>query len=216
MTIWQDAGPWIEDSVFEEVTTGMQASLPMCFMQWLPPLYNLGHVSMVDDEGATFVGEQPGRKLYKVDVKLGPIKCSVVSETVQEGLECLGQHLKSFLRTRDLKKMTEQADEAAESKFQYVQGSGIVKVIMEGEGKTPVLPPLDVFILQKKLKDGKFPSNYGVKDEYGCCKVFLCDLCATRLVGAEALKQHVESERHKRRLSWFLVNDHRVETFRYD
>eukprot|EP00092_Neocalanus_flemingeri_P045044 GFUD01050165.1.p1 GENE.GFUD01050165.1~~GFUD01050165.1.p1 ORF type:complete len:1287 (-),score=400.71 GFUD01050165.1:284-4144(-) len=214
LAMLKDAGPWIEDSVFEEVTTGIKASLPMCYMTWLPPLYNLGHVSMVDAEGATFVGEQPGRKLYQVFVKLGPLKCSVVSETVQEGLECLGQHLKSFLRTRDLKKLTEQSAEEVECKFQYVQGSGIVKVIMEGEGKTPALPPLDVFILQKKLKDGKFPSNYGVKDEYGCCKVFLCDLCATRLIGADALKQHVESERHKRRLSWFFVNGRGLETFR--
>ena len=188
----------------------------MCYMTWLPPLYNLGHVSMVDAEGATFVGEQPGRKLYKVEVKLGPVKCSVVSDTVQDGLECLGQHLKSFLRTRDLKKLTDQtAVEDAESKFHYVDGTGIVKVMMEGEGKTPVLAPLDVFILQRKLKDGKFPLNYGVKDEYGCCKVFLCDLCATRLVGADALKQHVESERHKRRLGRFCVNDCQLETFRY-
>lgn len=210
----KEAGPWIEDSVFEEVTTGIKASLPMCYMSWLPPIYNLAHVSMVDQDGATFVGEQPGRKLYQVVVKLGPLKCALVSETVQDGLQCLGQHLKSFLRTRDLKKLTEQKSEAAEEKFQFVKGSGIVKVIMEGEGKAPVLPPLDLFILQKKLKDGKFPPNYGVKDEYGCCKVFLCDLCATRSVGADALKQHVESERHLRRLGRFHVNDHEIETFR--
>ena len=201
--------------MFEEVTTVIKASLPMCYMSWLPPLYNLAHVSMVDQDGATFVGEQPGRKLYQVVVKLGPIKCSLVSETVQEGLQCLGQHLKSFLRTRDLKKLVEQKPEVADEKFQFVTGSGIVKVIMEGEGKVPVLPPLDLFILQKKLKDGKFPPNYGVKDEYGCCKVFLCDLCATRSVGAESLKQHVLSERHQRRLGRFHVNDHEIETFRY-
>jgi len=210
----KEAGPWIEDHVFEEVTTGIKAALPMCYMLWLPPLYNLAHVSMVDAEGATFVGEQPGRKLYQVLVKLGPIKCSVVNETVQEGLESLGQHLKSFLRTRDLKKLTEQKSEEVEEKFQFVKGSGIVKVIMEGEGKVSVLPPLDLFILQKKLKDGKFPPNYGVKDEYGCFKVFLCDLCSTRSVGAEALKLHVESERHLRRLGNFFVNDREIETFR--
>ena len=200
--------------MFEEVTTGIKASLPMCYMTWLPPLYNLAHVSMVDAEGATLVGEQPGRKLYQVVVNLGPVKCSVVSDTVQDGLESLGQHLKSFLRTRDLKKLTEKISEETEEKFQFVKGSGIVKVIMEGEGKTPVLPPLDLFILQKKIKDGKFPPNYGVKDEYGCCKVFLCDLCATRSVGAEALKLHVESERHLRRLGKFFINLQEIETFR--
>lgn len=214
LAMLKEAGPWIEENVFEEVTTGIKASLPMCYMTWLPPLYNLAHVSMVDAEGATLVGEQPGRKLYQVVVKLGPVKCSVVSDTVQDGLESLGQHLKSFLRTRDLKKLTEKIPEETEEKFQFVKGSGIVKVIMEGEGKTPVLPPLDLFILQKKIKDGKFPPNYGVKDEYGCCKVFLCDLCATRSVGAEALKLHVESERHLRRLGKFFINLQEIETFR--
>jgi len=214
LAMLKEAGPWVEENVFEEVTTGIKASLPMCYMTWLPPLYNLAHVSMVDAEGATLVGEQPGRKLYQVVVKLGPLKCSVVSDTVQDGLESLGQHLKSFLRTRDLKKLTEKTPEETEEKFQFVKGSGIVKVIMEGEGKTPVLPPLDLFILQKKIKDGKFPPNYGVKDEYGCCKVFLCDLCATRSVGAEALKLHVESDRHLRRLGKFFVNLQEIETFR--
>jgi len=215
LAMLKEAGPWIEDSVFEEVTTGIKASLPIAYMSWLPPLYDLSHVSMVDAEGATYVGEQPGRKLYKVSVKLGPIRCDAVTDTVQEGLECLGQHLKSFLRTRDLKKLTEQKFEDEDfSKFRFVKGSGIVKVIMEGEGKTPVLPPLDLFTLQKKLKDGKFPPNYCVKDEYGCCKVFLCDLCSTRSVGADALKNHVESGRHMRRLGKFFVNGHEHETFR--
>ena len=41
------------------------------------------------------------------------------------------------------------------------------------------------------------------------------DLCATRSVGAESLKQHVLSERHQRRLGRFHANDHEIETFRY-
>ena len=44
------------------------ASLPMSLNTWAPPKYNLSHVSMLDSEGATFVGEQPGKKLYKSEV----------------------------------------------------------------------------------------------------------------------------------------------------
>lgn len=213
LAMLREAGPWVEDSLFDEVTNGLKANLPMCFMNWLPPLYNISHVSMVDAEGATFVGEQPGRKLYKVVAILGPIKCETVSETVQDGLECLGHHLKSFLRTRDLTKILEATIDN-EEKVQFVKGSGIISVNMEGEGKTTVLPPLDIFILQKKLKDGKFPPNYSVTDEYGCSKVFVCELCNVKLIGVEKLKEHVESERHLRRLGRFFVNNQEFETFR--
>ena len=107
--------------------------------------------------------------------------------------------------------------EGLTSVYHYVAGSGIVSVFMEGEGRTVVLPALDIFNLQKKLKDGKFPNNYGARDEYGCNKVFMCDLTNTRIGGVnahEALKVHVDSQRHQRRLGRFYFKDVCIETFR--
>ena len=40
----------------------------MTFHSWLPARYNLSHVSMLDAEGATLIGETPGRKLYRAEV----------------------------------------------------------------------------------------------------------------------------------------------------
>ena len=195
-----------------EVTNGLTAALPPSQAGWLPPRYNISHVSMEDSQGVTFVGEQPGRKLYRATCQLGPLQCQAVSEAAQDALQCLGQHLKSFLRTRDLDSFEEGGEEA---QGVYVQGSGIVNVMMEGEGKTQVLPPLDIYFLQPKLKDGRFPPDYGARDEYGCTKVFLSDLTNTRLVGHEALVQHCQSERHQRRLGRFIVNGKTIETFRW-
>ena len=216
----QESGPWISEGVYEEVTTSVTAALPMSLHSWAPPRYNLSHVSMLDSEGATFVGEQPGRKLYRAEVLLGPLKCHAVLENPKEAVQALGTHLKSFLSTRNLVALNESSEEELEAqskRYNYVAGSGIVSVVMEGEGREMVLPPLDIFTLQKKLKDGLFPLNYGAKDEYGCSKVFMSDLCSTRIGGAEAheaLKVHVDSERHQRRLGRFFFKDICIETFR--
>ena len=178
---------------------------------------------MLDSEGATLAGETPGScpaKLYKAEIVLGPLKISSVTENPQEAVQTAGHHLKSFLTTRDLKTLTESSeDELRElsEKFEYVKGSGIVSVLMEGEGKAQVLPPLDIFILQKKFKDGKFPVNYSAKDEYGCCKVVISDLCNTRITGPDthqALKDHVQSERFVRRLGRIYINNVEVECFK--
>ena len=175
---------------------------------------------MLDSEGATLAGETPGRKLYKAEILLGPLKISSVTENPQAAVQTAGQHLKSFLTTRDLKSLTESSEEELQKlteKYEYVKGSGIVSVLMEGEGKAQVLPPLDIFILQKKFKDGKFPVNYGAKDDYGCCKVLISDLCNTRLVGQdthETLKAHVQSERYLRRLGRVFINNVEIECFR--
>ena len=216
----QETGPWIPDSMYEEVTTSISACLPMALSSWTPPRYNLSHVSMLDSEGATFVGEQPGKKLYKAEVILGPLKCLAVSDHAKEAVQALGNHLKSFLSTRNLVALSDSNEDQLKKlteNYCYVAGTGIVSVSMEGEGKAQVLPPLDIFILQKKLKDGLFPVNYGARDEYGCCKVFLSELCQTRIAGPDAeqaLKAHVESERHQRRLGRFFFNGVLIETFR--
>ena len=175
---------------------------------------------MLDSQGATLVGETPGRKLYRAEILLGPVKIASVTENPQDAVQSAGHHLKSFLNTRDLKTLTESSEEELRqlsAKYEYVTGSGIVSVTMEGEGKAQVLPPLDIFILQKKFKDGKFPVNYGAKDEYGCCKVLISELTNTRIAGQdvhEALKAHVQSERYQRRLGRIFVNNVEIETFR--
>ena len=192
----------------------------MAFHCWFPICYNLSHVAMLDSEGATLIGETPGRKLYKAEVLLGPLKCSAVTDSPRDAVAALGVHLKSFLSTRNLIALNESCQEDLEkltAKYHYVAGSGIVSVFMEGEGRAVVLPALDIFILQKKLKDGKFPNNYGARDEYGCSKVFMCDLTNTRIGGAnahETLKVHVDSDRHQRRLGRFYFKGVCIETFR--
>lgn len=202
------------------VTDSITASLPMALHCWLPARYNLTHVSMLDSEGATLIGETPGRKLYRAEVLLGPLKCAAVTDNPKDAVAALGVHLKSFLSTRNLIALNESSEEDLEgltSKYHYVAGSGIVSVFMEGEGRAIVLPALDIFNLQKKLKDGKFPTNYGARDEYGCNKVFMCDLTNTRIGGVnahEALKVHVDSQRHQRRLGRFYFKNVCIETFR--
>jgi len=60
------------------------------------------------------------------------------------------------------------------------------------KGKEQVLAPLDLFILQKVLKGGGFPPMYSSKDMWGCEKVFYCDVCGHRILGADSLIQHVQ------------------------
>ena len=51
----------------------------MAFMSWLPPLYNAEHVSTTDpNTGAAWVGEVPGRSLYRATCLLGPLTVQVV------------------------------------------------------------------------------------------------------------------------------------------
>ena len=102
----------------------------------------------------------------------------------------LGPHISSLLRTRDLTKLTSDPGKGAV----YVGGQDIIKVMMEeaGEGgrPVPVLPPLDLHILQSKLANGRLPPGYGLRDEYNCIKLALCQLCSSRLpANHEALKQ---------------------------
>ena len=116
-----------------------------------------------------------------------------VAATLSEAMTSLGPHMSSLLRTRDLTKLTSgHLDHPG--KGVYVGGQDIIKVMMEeaGEGGRPVavLPPLDLHILQSKLAGGKLPPGYGLRDEYNCIKLALCQLCSSRLPAThEALKQ---------------------------
>ena len=191
------------------MTTSIKAALPMAFMSWLPPLYNAEHVSTTDpNTGAAWVGEVPGRSLYRATCLLGPITVQVVlkssrflviididqavAATLSEAMTSLGPHISSLLRTRDLTKLTSSGVDPA--KGVYVGGQDIIKVMMEeaGEGGRPVavLPPLDLHILQSKVAGGRLPPGYGLRDEYNCIKLALCQLCSSRLPAThEALKQ---------------------------
>ena len=114
-----------------------------------------------------------------------------VAATLSEAMTSLGPHISSLLRTRDLTKLTSGVEPA---KGVYVGGQDIIKVMMEeaGEGGRPVavLPPLDLHILQSKVAGGRLPPGYGLRDEYNCIKLALCQLCSSRLPAThEALKQ---------------------------
>ena len=87
--------------------------------------------------------------------------------------------------------MTRLAAPETIGRLTYASGLGIVKVVLE-KGKEQVLAPLDLFILQKVLKGGGFPPMYSSKDVWGCEKVFYCDVCGHRILGADSLIQHVQ------------------------
>ena len=98
----QQAGPWMKEEDLDQVshkfetfptsfqthfnsqvTSSIKAALPMAFMSWLPPLYNAEHVSTTDpNTGAAWVGEVPGRSLYRASCLLGPITVQVKSVIV--------------------------------------------------------------------------------------------------------------------------------------
>ena len=116
-----------------------------------------------------------------------------VAATLGEAMTCLGPHISSVLRTRDLTKLTSDPD-LGYGKEAYVRGQDIIKVVMEerGDGGRPVavLPPLDLHLLQSKLAGGRLPPGYGVRDEYSCVKTVLCQLCSVRVpANHEALKR---------------------------
>ena len=158
-----------------------------------------------------------------------------VAATLSEAMTSLGPHISSLLRTRDLTKLT--SGNLDPGKGVYVGGQDIIKVMMEeaGEGGRPVavLPPLDLHILQSKLAGGKLPPGYGLRDEYNCIKLALCQLCSSRLpANHEALKQvictiaikdqcsffclqHVECARHQAKLGRVIVDERTVEEFRF-
>ena len=163
-----------------------------------------------------------------------------VAATLSEAMTSLGPHISSLLRSRDLTKLTSgHLDHPG--KGVYVGGQDIIKVMMEeaGEGGRPVavLPPLDLHILQSKLAGGRLPPGYGLRDEYNCIKLALCQLCSSRLpANHEALKQvrriistisydnvkcsfffpqHVECARHQAKLGRVIVEERTVEEFRY-
>ena len=158
-----------------------------------------------------------------------------VAATLSEAMTSLGPHISSLLRTRDLTKLT--SGHLDPVKGVYVGGQDIIKVMMEEAGKggrpVAVLPPLDLHILQSKLAGGRLPPGYGLRDEYNCIKLALCQLCSSRLPAThEALKQvrciyvkvcqclsycfqHVECARHQAKLGRVIVGERTLEEFRF-
>lgn len=170
----QTAGPWVAPAEVEAVTTAITAALPMAMMAWLPPRYDAEHVSTRDAAtGAAWPGEVAGRSLYKATVVLGPLTLAAVATTLAEAVASLGKHAASLLRTRDLAKLTGEVED--KPKEVYVRGQDVMVVVMEGAGEggrpAPILPPLDLHLLQPRLAGGRLPPGYGARDEYGCMKV---------------------------------------------
>jgi hypothetical protein len=192
----QQAGPWVGPEELAVVTGSVKAALPMALMAWLPPLYNAEHVPTRDPmTGAAWVGEVPGRCLYRASVLLGPVTLQAVAATLSEAVACLAPHAGSLLRTRDLSTLTAGPLDG-DPLEPYVRGQGVMQVAMEeaGDGLTvhpvPVLPPLDLHLLQLRLAGGRLPAGYGARDEYGCVKVALCLVCQARTPAShEALFQ---------------------------
>ena len=168
------AGPWVAPAEVEAVTTAITAALPMAMMAWLPPRYDAEHVSTADPAtGVAWAGEVAGRSLYRATVVLGPLTLAAVAATLFEAVASLGKHAASLLRTRDLAKLTSEVEDKAREV--YVRGQDVLVVVMEGAGEggrpAPLLPPLDLHLLQPRLAGGRLPPGYGARDEYGCMKV---------------------------------------------
>ena len=81
----QQTGPWLEGEELDQVTTSVKAALPMAKMSWLPPRYNVSHVATRDPStGQAWVGEVPGRSLYKATLLLGPLTVQAVCSSLAE------------------------------------------------------------------------------------------------------------------------------------
>ena len=101
--------------------------------------------------------------------------------------------------------------------FLLFKGPGIIEVRLEGPNyKSPndlVIPSMDVFLVQRELRKGKFPPNYGQQDTWNCIKTFYCTRCMTRMNGTESLMTHVKNIKHWRKIGKFFINGQLVQTF---
>jgi len=103
----------------------------------------------------------------------------------------------------------------------YVQTSGLIDVRLEshqgakttGGLKDQILPPVDVYVMQENLKEGKFPPYYGDVDPWGYCKVFYCYRCMTKINGVDMLLKHVKGIKHWRKIGKFFLKGQLRETF---
>jgi len=205
LKILKDSGPWLDEVVLEKLSCALEEVLPKSCFTWLPPKYNLTHVRL-DDKGN--IKQQ--KRLYSLTVKLGPLCCRAVGDTVEDALQYLSLHIKSFLKNRNV----DELKPVNLDDYKYTQGPAILRVTMEDEHRKQELPPLDLFVLQNYLIDGSLPALYCKKDVYGCEKVFSCDVCCHRISGVQNLISHVQGERHKNLLGSFTMHGKIVVTFK--
>ena len=207
-------GPYLEESVWKASSEAVSDCVSVEYRpSWLPPVYDARHLSLGPSSS------QP--PFYEVEVQLGPITAVSVSENLSSSLETLTKHTSNFLSTRDLPGLLREPQDESLKEMEvfshlnqpYVQTTGLLEVRMKSSNSGAVLPPVDVFVMQQHLPDGKFPPQYGGKDVYGCTKVFWCHLTQQEIVGVDNLLAHVHSRAYWRRLGKIFVNGHLRETF---
>jgi len=208
-------GPYLEDTEWQASSEAVAGCVGTEYKaSWLPPVYDARHLPQTSS--------QP--PLYELEVQLGPVTAVSVSESLSSGLKSLTRHVTNFLSTRDLPGMLREPQEEALKEMEvfehlnqpYVQTSGVLEVRMKSSLTSSVIPPVDVFVMQQHLPDGKFPPQYGARDAFDCIKVFWCSLCHLELSGqgsVESLLAHTKSLAHWRRLGKIFVNGQLRETF---
>jgi len=205
--ILKDTGPWLDPSVVDAALDPIKAILPKMSTSWLPFKYNLKHVRLHEKEG----GLKQTKCLYELTVRLGPLSCSAIGDSVDDSLQYTTLHLKSFIKNRNLGNLSPPFPRG---RLSYTTGRGILRVVMEDKGRQQVLPPLDLAVLQDVLTGGEFPPLYSNRDVHDCTKVFYCDACGHRVLGVDNLIKHIQGERHNNRLGKFTMKGTLVETFR--
>jgi len=217
----QKIGPYIEDSVYLGHISSISAALPQELRSWLPPVFDARHVAVPDGGMALN---------YEAEVTLGPLAAVSVTDNMETSLSSVVKHLLSFLKTRNLVKLAsepleediEEMDVSPNLSQPYVQTTGLIDVRLEahqedlnmiGGCKDQLLPPVDVYVMQENLPEGKFPPYYGNVDPWGYCKVFYCYRCMCRLNGLDMLIKHVKGVKHWRKIGKFFLKGQLVETF---
>ena len=207
-------GPYLEETVWEASCEAVSGCVATEYKSsWLPPVYDARHIS------PDLASSQP--PMYEVEVQLGPITAVSVSQNLSSSLESLTKHITNFLSTRDLPGILREPREETLKEMEvfshlnqpYVQTPGVLEVRMKSSSSSLVVPPVDVFVMQQHLPDGKFPPQYGAEDVFGCRKVFWCHLTNTEITGLDNLLAHIQSLAYWRRLGKIFVNGQLRETF---
>eukprot|EP00092_Neocalanus_flemingeri_P019769 GFUD01021409.1.p1 GENE.GFUD01021409.1~~GFUD01021409.1.p1 ORF type:complete len:816 (+),score=239.01 GFUD01021409.1:110-2557(+) len=216
----QQIGPFIEDTVWQKHTEDLANSVPAPYKGWLPPIFDVRHISMLNCGGVPFKGEI-GAPFYEVEVQLGAVTAISVTDNLNTSLSSLVKHLSSFLTTRDLPSMVQQPLDESLAEMEvfpwlhqpYVQTQGLIEVRLEGPKENLLLPPVDVWVMQQHLPGGQFPPQYGTRDSWGCMKVFYCHRCMVKMNGTMTLVKHVGGMKHWRKIGKFFINGQLRETF---
>jgi len=205
----QLVGPWLADHVWQEHTATIGDAVPQHAKAWLPPIWDARHLYLPAVPG------MPEVLLYEVECQLGPLCCLVAAPTLGEASSRLAARFAHLLATLDLVALTDEPIDETLGEMEvlgspYTQGRGVLSVRMTGDY---CLPPLDLQLLQPRLRGLRLPPTYTEKDEYGCVRTFSCLLCPEALKTTKELEEHVVSLGHWRRLGKLFVHGQLRQTF---